>query len=486
MIIVYAIVLLAAIAVAVWAGWKAARKNAATELTFLNAQLSAKDDDIEQLKQQQQETSSAAEQAGKELAEARTEMAATGRELKLTSENLDKANERLTAYEHERVNLNGRCEALNKEVQMLRQLNSETEKRLNEMMLSTEEKLRNATNEMLKKRSEELEQNNSKAMDGIVRPLETKLKELSQLVQSSRDKSEENTASVKEQIRNMMERTMEIGNEATRLTNALTHQSQYQGSMGEQILGNILDAAGLRKGRDYEEQVTLRSATGASLHNEDTGRTMRPDVILHFPDKKVAIIDSKVSLTAFEKYVNATTEAEKATFLKQHINSMRMQVEDLAAKKYPDYVQKPRETIDFVIMFVPFEGAFQVAMQNDPQLWSDALTKGVCIAGELNLTVILRMIRMAWQQFDRTQNIEEAYKIAGEIVKRIGILHERMEKLHKNIEALGGSYKECDTVLNGNQSITSAAQRLVSYGAKSDKRVPTTEELPLFDEPTPA
>lgn len=485
-------VLLAAIAIAAWAGWQLARKSGASEraaieaqIATANARVAGKDDEIGRLCREIDKASTEVEQTRNAIAAATTARAAAEAELRLTKDNLAQATDRLTAYESERGTIIGQRDSLQKEVAMLREQNSRTEKRINEIMLSTEEKLKNATNELLKLRSRELEQNNSKAMDGIVRPLETKLKELSELVQASRDKSEENTATVREQIKNMMERTMEIGNEATRLTNALTHRSQFQGSMGEQILGNILDGAGLRQGRDYEEQVTMKSATGDTLRNTDTGQKMRPDVILHFPDEKDAIIDSKVSLTAYQAYVNAVNEADKALYLKQHIDSMRRHVDELAAKKYNDYVQKPKVTIDFVIMFVPFEGAFQAAMLNDAQLWSDALAKGVCIAGELNLTVILRMIRMAWVQFDRTQNHEEVFKAADDVVKRAGILRERIAKMGKTITTLTSDFRDCDTIVNGNQSITSGAQRLALLGAKPDKRVPSQSQMPLLDEPTP-
>lgn len=248
---------------------------------------------------------------------------------------------------------------------------------LQQQMQMMQEKMTNVTQQLLKSRSAELEENNSKAMEGVVNPLKEKLAELHLLVQTTRDKAQENTASVKEQIRNMLERAQEIGNEASRLTNALTHNTQFQGSMGEQVLGVILDNAGLRKGRDYEEQVTMKSDTGETIINEDTGQRMRPDVILHFPDQKDAIIDSKVSLTAYERFVNANDDTERDIALKQHLDSMRKHVDELAAKNYNKYLPKQHSSIDFVIMFVPFEGAFQAAMQSDPTLWTEALKKNV-------------------------------------------------------------------------------------------------------------
>ena len=352
---------------------------------------------------------------------------------------------------------------------------------LQQQMQMMQERMTNVTQELLKTRSSELEENNSKAMEGVVNPLKEKLAELHQLVQTTRDKAQENTASVKEQIRNMLERAQEIGNEATRLTNALTHNTQFQGSMGEQVLGVILDNAGLRKGRDYEEQVTMKSDTGATLFNEDTGQRMRPDVILHFPDQRDAIIDSKVSLTAYERFVNAKDDVERDIALKQHLESIRKHVDELAAKNYNKYLPKQHAGIDFVIMFVPFEGAFQAAMHHDPTLWTEALKKNVCIAGELNLTVILRMIKMAWTQFDQTQNQEEVYKNAEILIKRVGLFCKRYADLGKSIEAVEKRYKDCDDMFNGRQNMLAPARKIVALGAKDDERIPRTDDQQLED-----
>jgi DNA recombination protein RmuC len=347
------------------------------------------------------------------------------------------------------------------------------ESQMQQQIETLRERMTNVTQQLLKQRTDELEANNSKAMESVVNPLKEKLGELHELVQATRDKAQENSATVREQIRNMMERAQQIGNEAARLTNALTHNSQFQGSMGEQVLGVILDNAGLRKGRDYEEQTTMKSETGETMINEETGQRMRPDVILHFPDQKDAIIDAKVSLTAYERYVNATDAAEQQLMLKQHVESMRRHVDELSAKNYSKYLPRQHATIDFVIMFVPFEGAFQAAMQHDPTLWTDALRKNVCIAGELNLTVILRMIKLAWKQFDQTQNQEEVYKNAEVLIKRVGLLCKRYAELGKSIEQTERKYKECDDLFYGRQNLLAPARRIVELGAKDDDRIPS-------------
>ena len=474
-----------AVAIAIVAAWTAARytrktaelkeENLGNEIATLREEVAKRDNDISQLNASLAQTEHDREQI-------RNEKTAAETELRMTNDNLAAAKSRLDNIEEERKQLQTANATLKKEVEMLRQQAAETEKRLAEMIETTKTELANTTHELLKQRTEDLEKRNSTSMNSIVDPLKSKISELQALVRESQRTSVAITQSVKEQIKNMMERTQEIGNEATRLTKALTHNTQFQGSMGEQVLGNILDSAGLREGRDYEMQVTMTTSTGQAIRNEDSGSRMRPDVVLHFPDKRDAIIDSKVSLTDYERYVNAQTDSDKAKFLISHIESMRKHVDELARKDYSRYVAKPHTTIDFVIMFVPFEGAFQTAMQADPQLWNDAFRKGVCIAGELNLTVILRMIRMSWTQFEQTQNQEQVYKAANELVKRVGLLYKRFTDLGSSIESVQKKYGECGKSISGTQGIVSAARKIVAYGAKDDLRLPTTSELPLYDE----
>lgn len=373
--------------------------------------------------------------------------------------------------------LTGQCEALRKEVELLKKNEAEAETKLRKVLDVVQEKMTNVTHELLKKSSSELEENNSKSMENIITPLKDKLKALSDLVNDSREKSVENTAAMSQQIKDLMERTREIGDEATRLTNALTKRPQFQGSMGETILGNILQNAGLQSPRDYEEQVTMKDSKGNVLLSEESGRRMRPDVILHFPDNRDAIIDAKVSLTAYEKYVNAETEAERGIYLKEHIASMRSHVDELVGKKYNDYISKPHTTIDFVIMFVPFEGALQTALLNDPQLWSEAFCKNVCIVGELNLTVILKMINMTWKQFEQSKNQEEVYEQAQLLINRVGLFCERFEKMAKSIEGVKTAYDSCYTTLHGKQNMLLPARRIVELGGKDDKRLPSKEEI---------
>lgn len=356
---------------------------------------------------------------------------------------------------------------------MLRQQMELSEKQLQAQTTALQEKITNITNELLKSRSKDLEEQNARQM----KPLEEQLERLQKLMNETRVSNAKDTESVKTQIADMMRRSKEMSDETSRLANALTHRSKFQGDLGESILDNVLTNAGLREGRDYEIQEFIRDDAGNTVVDQESGRKMQPDVILHFPDNKDAIIDSKVSLTAYTKYVNAETEQEKEIYLKQHLDSVRKHVKELARKDYSKFIEKPRATFDFVIMFMPFEGAFQSAINADPQLWSDAFNMGVCIAGELNISVILRMIKMSWTQYEQTQNQQQVFKVASDLVQRIGLLRERMLVAKKTLETTNVKFEEVMTSVEGRLGVLNSAQNIIKLGAKSDKRIPNDEQV---------
>ncbi len=356
---------------------------------------------------------------------------------------------------------------------ILRQQMELSEKQLQAQTAALQEKITNITNELLKSRSKDLEEQNARQM----KPLEEQLERLQKLMNETRVSNAKDTESVKTQIADMMRRSKEMSDETSRLANALTHRSKFQGDLGESILDNVLTNAGLREGRDYEIQEFIRDDAGNTVVDQESGRKMQPDVILHFPDNKDAIIDSKVSLTAYTKYVNAETEQEKEIYLKQHLDSVRKHVKELARKDYSKFIEKPRATFDFVIMFMPFEGAFQSAINADPQLWSDAFNMGVCIAGELNISVILRMIKMSWTQYEQTQNQQQVFKVASDLVQRIGLLRERMLVAKKTLETTNVKFEEVMTSVEGRLGVLNSAQNIIKLGAKSDKRIPNDEQV---------
>ncbi len=388
----------------------------------------------------------------------------------------------IDTLEDENRSLNAAVVAQSKEIELKEKQLQETDERMQKEMQMVQERMTNITNELLKARSSELEKSNTLHLGNVVKPLQEQIQSLQELVHATRENNVRNTESVKVQIENMMKRSKEMSDETSRLANALTHRSKFQGDLGETVLDNVLTSAGLREGRDYEVQEFIRTETGQVVTNEQTGRRMQPDVILHFPDKKDAIIDSKVSLTAYMQYVNAEDERQRDLALGMHLDSVRKHVDELARKDYSKYIEKPNTTFDFVIMFMPFEGAFQAAMNADPQLWSYAFNKGVCIAGELNISVILRMIKLSWTQFEQTKNQQQVFKAADELIQRIGLLHDRVLNAQKSLDTTHEKFEDIMKSIDGRQGITTSAQKIVALGAKDDKRIPRTLEQEMQEE----
>jgi DNA recombination protein RmuC len=294
----------------------------------------------------------------------------------------------------------------------------------------------------------------------------------------------EQSASLREQLRLMMESNREIGEKAEGLANVLRRDNKVSGNMGEIILGDLLASQGLTEGIHYEVQARLRDEQGRPLKNDDTGREMQPDVILHYPQGQDAVIDSKVSLVAYERYVNAETPEDKERALQEHIRSVRSHVTELARKDYSKYIKAPREAIDFVIMFVPFESSLQLALANDPSLWREAFERKVFITGEQNLLGILHMIHIAWVQNQQAENQEKVYGIAEQLLDRLGDFIQRYQKMGEHIEAVRKDFESAGNKLfTGRQSVVQKGRELIDLGAKenANRRIPKAEDFPAVE-----
>ena len=316
------------------------------------------------------------------------------------------------------------------------------------------------------------------AMTGITQPLREAIDKMQKAISENQKESAAHSASFREQIQQMMQQTQQLGERAESLTNVLRRDNKVSGNMGEIILGDLLASQGLTEGIHYEVQARLRDELGRPLKNDETGREMQPDVILHYPQGQDAIVDSKVSLVAYEKYVNAQTPEEKERYLQEHIRSVRSHVNELARKDYSKYIKNGRETVDFVIMFVPFESSLQLALANDPTLWREAFEKKVFVTGEQNLLGILHMIHIAWVQNQQAENQEKVFGLAEQLLDRLGDFVKRYndlgEKLHKTVEAYDSANNK---LVTGRQSVAQKGRELVDLGAKENpnRKIPMPE-----------
>lgn len=345
-----------------------------------------------------------------------------------------------------------------------------------EQLRVAREQLKNATDELLHLRAEELNRSNSSQMNAIIEPLKEKIKEMQEAMENTREMNTRNTASLHQAIEDVIKRTASIGDEAGKLAKALRHENKLQGNWGETILNELLESQGLKQGIHYEVQSTIKDKNGKPVLNETTDKRMIPDVILNYNKGKSLIIDSKVSLAAFLDYTAAETEEERREALDRHIKSIRSHVKELANKNYKRYILPPRESLNFMIMFVPNESALQLAIINDPSLWREALSAGVFIAGEYNLVATLRIVELAWIQEVQAEQQRKVSELATQLIERVGEFYSHFRLIRERMEAVDKAYSEAEKkLMTGRQNLIAPAQKLKEMGYKEKDRYPLPE-----------
>ena len=320
----------------------------------------------------------------------------------------------------------------------------------------------------LKAREEALKQEAAETMKVITGGLDRNIREMKEAFESQKKTQTEESTSIKTQfaetVRHLKEQTESIGNKAETLASALKGKNKMQGIFGETILENILKTEGLREGHDYDAEFWLRDKKGNIIQNEDTGKRMRPDFALHFPDKTDILIDSKVSLSALADYFDAETDEQRADASQRNLQSVQDHIKELTSKEYQKYVVG-RKTLEYVIMFIPNYGAYQLAKQEDPEVFAKAFQQGVLITTEETLIPFLRLIRTAWVQKEQMENISEIVKAAEEMVDRVGLFCRFNSELEKDLEGVLDGFREnTKRLVDGKQSIVKAAIKAIKHG----------------------
>lgn len=341
---------------------------------------------------------------------------------------------------------------------------------------TVQEQFSNLATKVLEQSSEKLKSTNSEAMENITRPLQEHIKLLREAIKSTNENTTKTTASLSEQLRAMSEQTQKIDQTATRLTNVIRGGNKTQGNWGERMLTDILDAQGYRQGIDYDIQHAITDEKGNAVANDESGKRMIPDVVLHYPNNEDVVIDAKMSIESYYMYVNTDDEALKQKYADDLVRSIRTQAVNLARKDYSRYISKPRKAIDFVIMFVPNDGALQLALLREPRIWREAFDRHVFITGQQNLMAILKIIQIAWRQYAQTENQKKVFDMADELMKRIGEFIKRFDKVKKDIDMLSKDYDDAyNKAYTGRQSIVQKANELKSLGAKESANYPIPE-----------
>ncbi|MBN1199111.1 MAG: DNA recombination protein RmuC, partial [Bacteroidales bacterium] len=320
---------------------------------------------------------------------------------------------------------------------------------------------KNLANDILEEKTKKFTEQNSTRLDEILKPLGEKIRDFEKKVEETYDKESKERFSLGREIKNLAELNQQISKEATNLTNALKGQSKTQGNWGEIILESILEKSGLMRDREYVVQQSYVS---------EDGRRLQPDVVVNYPGDRHMVIDSKVSLTAYERFASADEKEAQESALRDHLLSVKNHVNELSAKNYQDLYQL--KSLDFVMMFLPVEPAYLVAMQGDPGLWNYAYEKRVLLISPTNLIAALRMISNLWRVENQNKNAQEIARQSGELLDKLAGFVNDLTDIGSKLEATRRSY---DAALNklstGKGNLVRRAEKIRELGAKPSKEL---------------
>ena len=347
------------------------------------------------------------------------------------------------------------------EMENLHQKNSEQKAEVEKLQEKFTKEFENLANKILDVKSEKFTRQNKENIENILNPLKEKIKTFEDKVEKSQKENISIHSSLKEQLLNLQSQNLKITQEAENLTKALKGDSKMQGNWGELVLERVLEKSGLEKDREYSVQQ--------SFTREDGSRVL-PDVIINLPDGKKMVVDAKVSLTAYERYINAEEELQEK-YLKEHISSIKTHVDQLSSKKYEDLYEM--ESPDFVLMFIPIEPAFAIAINNDNSIYNKAFEQNIVIVTPSTLLATLRTIDSMW-------NNEKQQRNAIEIARQAGALYDKFEGFITDLTKVGKKMDEAKTeykgamnkLVEGRGNIISSIEKLKKMGAKAKKSLP--------------
>jgi DNA recombination protein RmuC len=367
--------------------------------------------------------------------------------------NLIEKNNLITEHYGKIQELKAQNEGLNEKLNTLRKEIDETRK-------TFETEFKNMAQTILDEKTQKFTELNKSNMNDILKPLSENIENFKKKVEETYDKESKERFSLGDRVKELLELNQKISKEATDLTRALKGDSKKQGNWGEVILERILERSGLEKGREYFTQESYR---------DDHGQTFRPDVVLHYPDERKVVIDSKVSLVAYEKYASAEDIDEQKAYLKEHIRSLRTHIDGLSSKKYEELVK----SLDFTMMFIPIEPAYLEAVREDEDLWHYAYNKRILLISPTHLVSAIKMISDLWKREFQNRNAEEIAKRGGLLYDKFVGFVENLNKVGKNIDQASKSYDEALSQLSvGRGNLVTQAEQLKKLGLKTTKDLP--------------
>jgi len=327
---------------------------------------------------------------------------------------------------------------------------------------------KNVANEILEQKSKNLEETSNKNIKTLLDPLNTELKDFKAKVDKVYNDEARERHSLESQVKMLVQTSTQVSQQAENLTNALKGNVKQQGNWGEMILSSILENSGLTENREYFLQEFIKDKSGEIIKDEN-GNALQPDVTIHYPDERKVIVDSKVSLVAWEKYMTETDVTAQKQALEAHIRSLKAHIDGLSKKNYPKYAK----ALDHVILFIPIEPAFLEAVKQDTGLWKYAYDKKVLIVGPTNLLLVLKIVADIWQIEKQSKNAIEIAEKAGELYDKLFGFIESMEDLGAGLNKANQNYEKAMGQLStGKGNAIKKAEELKALGADTKKQFP--------------
>ena len=376
----------------------------------------------------------------------------------------DKSNleNNLNSERQKVLELNSKLASLQSDYNNLQQKLTEQKAELEKLQEKFTKEFENLANKIFKEKADEFSKQSKTNLSEILNPLKDRIIEFQSKVEETNKESIKGHASLREQLSMLKDMNQQITQEAKNLTDALKGQSKTQGNWGEFILESILEKSGLVKGREYVVQESITT---------ESGKRYQPDVIIKLPENKSIVIDSKVSLVAYEKFISSEDEHQKQLALREHTNSIRSHIKNLSSKNYQNLYQL--ESLDFVLMFMPIEPAFALAVQNDQSIFNDAFEMNIVIVSPSTLLATLRTIESIWRQEKQNKNAQEIAKQSGDMLDKFTAFVEDLISVGKGLISVKDNYdKAMNKLTDGRGNLVSRAEKIKELGAKTSKSLP--------------
>ena len=346
---------------------------------------------------------------------------------------------------------------------------ADQKKELEELGKKLNTEFENIANKILETKSEKFTKLNKENLTAILEPLGKNIEEFKKTVNDTYDKESKERFSLGERVKDLVKLNQQLSEEARNLTKALKGEAKTQGDWGEMILETILEKSGLRKGEEYFMQEQLLDEQGKPLRTDDEGRKMRPDAVIRYPDNRSVIIDSKVSLNAFTRYLAAENTEEQKKELEEHVNAMKDRINELQAKGYDDY----NKALDFVMMFIPSEPAYIAALQGEPDLWNYAYERRILLLNPTNLITSLKLIVDLWKREYQNRNAQQIADRGAKLYDKLVGFVVNLQDIGKHIDKAKEAYTESFNQLSaGDGNLIGQAVKLKKLGIKNKKNLP--------------